>query len=265
MALLALMLSLFLLSGPALADTPAELIRKGEAVMRPGDDVALRRAQSYFEKALLADPKSYAAAWHLSEAVIYRWENTFDWAEQGRKEEAQLRLALYGLQAATLAHKLNPEGVEGFFYSASALGAWAVTNGVIDSLNKLPEITRYATGCVKADPEAKFERGGCYRLASAILIRTPGNWFALPKAEAYIKRAIAADPAYAMTYNYASELYLKRGEPARALESIDATIALLTAQKSENARSAYENARDLKKARLLREQAVQAMEKEKVP
>ncbi len=222
----------------------SDLIKKGISHQKPGDDAALRKAQAYFEQANQADPKSYEAAWRIAETVLWRWEKTFDWKNQGSQEEAQLKLATHALNAAKLAHRIKPNGVEGFFYSAAALGAWGVTNGVMNSLNKLPEITKYAEGCMKADPEAKYERAGCYRFAGAIYLRTPGIWLTLPKAKVALEKAVAKYPEYGMNNNYLAEVFIKRGEPLKAIEILEKNIAMMTARKPLN----YEDLRDTKRA-----------------
>lgn len=230
------------------AESSADLVAKGVAALRLGDEAAMLEAKSYYEKALKADPKNYTAAWRLAEVCYYLWEKYSGW-ESGlaSKQEKLLSIAKLGAQAGQLAIKLNPDGVEGLFWYSAVLGVWGLTNGPLDSLTQVPVILQVTKRCIELDPQGDFERGGCYRVAGAVYTQVPGFPISIgdkKKAEELFQKSFIRGREYGINHNLYAELLIAKGDFEGAERVLNANLAMLRKRKPYD----YFDRRDIKRA-----------------
>ena len=247
------------LSAPALlhADSTSatQFVQKGVEALELGDPEAMHQARNYYEQALQADRTHYEAAWRLSEVSYYLWEAAEGWEEgEGSKRQALLEHSRIGVQAGRLAQRIEPDGVEGIFWLAANLGIWGLSNGVLDSLAQVPEILRLSERCMEVDPEGRFERGSCYRIAGALHTRLPGFPISVgdrEKALEFLQQSLVHGGDYGINRNLLAELHLARRQVEQAIRELEDNLAMMESRKPHD----YFDRRDTARAKSLLEKA----------
>lgn len=240
---------LFSLAGAAgAAETAESYLKEGIANFKLGDEAAMKKAKRLYEKALKLDNKNYDAAWRLAEVGYYLWEAYAGWdAGRGEKQAYLLETAREGVQAGRLAIKLKPDGVEGLFWLSADLGVWGLTNGVIDSLSQVPHVLKHTERCIELDPQGKFERGGCYRIAGAVYTQLPGFPVSIgdkKRAALYFQKSYIKGGEYGINHNLHAELLLLGGGTDLAIEVLEKNLAMMRGRKPYD----YYDRRDMKRA-----------------
>ena len=251
----ALICSLLPAASQADSSTAEQLVRKGVAALELGNPKAMHEARGFYERALQADRTSYEAAWRLSEVSYYLWEAADGWNDhEGSKRQALLDHSRIGVQAGRLAQRTQPDGVEGLFWLSANLGIWGLTNGVLDSLAQVPEILRLSERCMARDPEGRYERGSCYRIAGALHTRIPGFPVSVGdrnKAEEYLRQTLVHGADYGINHNLLAELLLARRRVEQAIAVLEANLVMMKARTPHD----YFDRRDMARAQVLLERA----------
>lgn len=189
-------------------------------------------AYAHYQAALKADPNDYDALTRGAYAAVG--------AGQLSTDKAQSR-ALYQ-QAEELARRaiqVRPTGADGHFVLAAALGRTAQTLGARDRVRYAGEVRAHALDALKYDPR---HAGALHVMGvwNAEVMRLSGitrfmaknflggrvfdsaNW---NDAERYLEQAVQVEPQR-ITHRYdLAQVYLDRGDKAKAREQLDAIAA----------------------------------------
>lgn len=107
--------------------------------------VALR----HFEAALAADSSSYEAAWRAGESLMDLGKQTPDSVKSAERDSLYARAERFG----RLAVAINPEGPEGRYVLAAAIGRASLTKGKKERVRRAGEIREEALKAIELDPQ----------------------------------------------------------------------------------------------------------------
>jgi tetratricopeptide (TPR) repeat protein len=211
------------------AQSPADRIAAGDAeyaAFRPAD------ALKHYEAALAADSTNAEALWKASRSAV-------DLGEQETNKNAQARHYDAGLTYARRAVKLLPDDPETNFSVARALGRKALSVGVRDRVKFAVDIREYAMRALATDPK---HPGALHVVGmwNAEVMRLNGmeRFFAKnflggkvfgeaswDKAQTYLEQAVANDPDRIVHKLDLGEIYLDRGNTAKAREQFKLVVS----------------------------------------
>ncbi len=144
--------SLALLLG-LLASTPA--VAQSDSItdaIRSGIDAHLARdpatALHYFEQALAAAPENYEATWRASEMLLDLGKQTPDSVKSPARDSLYARAEVLGRRAV----ELNPEGTDGRYVLAAAIGRASLTKGKKERVRRAGEVRAEALKAIELDP-----------------------------------------------------------------------------------------------------------------
>jgi tetratricopeptide (TPR) repeat protein len=125
------------------AQTAAEWISKGDAAYtaRNASD-----AVAAYEKALAADPNNYDALWRVSRSET-------DLASYEPNSDQRTAMFKTAQDEAAHAVQVNPNGADGHFLLAEALGRMALTLGARDRVKYAGKVRDQAVECLKIEPK----------------------------------------------------------------------------------------------------------------
>ncbi|MGH7662947.1 MAG: hypothetical protein ACRENI_01420 [Gemmatimonadaceae bacterium] len=158
-------------------------------------------ALGHYEAALAAESANYEALWKASREAV-------DLGEFESDEAKRTALFAKGERLARQAVEANPDGAEGHFSLARALGRTALTLGVRDRVKYATEVRDHALTALRLEPNhagalhvmgvwnaevmrlSGFERFFARNLLGGKVFGT-ANW---SDAVSYMERSVAADP-----------------------------------------------------------------------
>jgi tetratricopeptide (TPR) repeat protein len=203
------------------AGTVADLIRQGDQAMQRLEPAA---ALGFYQSAVTRDPSNYEALWKAGRTLI-------DLGELERRGNSQKDKYNKALKYAERAVKVKPDGAEGHFVRAYALGRVALFEGGKTKIRLSKEIKTEALRAIDLDPL----HDGAYHLMGAwnyniadlnFMERTIANTIlgGVPKdasfenAAGYYEKAIQVNPDHVNHHlEYARTLLrLDRKDQARA-------------------------------------------------
>ncbi len=193
-------LSLLLPPGLA-AQSPAEHIQAAVAAQLARDPQA---ALPHLEAALAQEPRSYEANWRAAEILMDIGKQTPDSVKSPARDSLYARAE--GL--ARVAVEVHPEGADGWYALAAAIGRASLTKGKKERVQRAGEIRNAALRALAIDPghhktlhvmgrwNAEIMRlSGFQRFfAKNFLGGAIFNAAAWDSAQAYMERAVAASP-----------------------------------------------------------------------
>jgi tetratricopeptide (TPR) repeat protein len=215
------------LSAPVIAPraqtTPAEHIAEGD---RDRMDPAAQLR--HYEAALAEAPNNYDALYKASEAAINEGLLATD-------ESAARALYAKGESYARRAIQLNPQGADGHFAIANALGRTALSLGKRDRVKYAGEVRDHALEALRIDPR---HEGALHVMGSwnAEVMRLSGvtrfmaknflggkvfdsaNW---DDAQRYLEQAVEAAPTRLVHRIDLAQVYLDRSNKAKAREQLE--------------------------------------------
>jgi tetratricopeptide (TPR) repeat protein len=191
-------------------------------------------ALASYERATAADTLSYEAAWKASRSAA-------DLERGARGTERYPGLLRTAEFHARRAVSLRPDGAEGHFALARALGVAARSRGARERVRYAAEVRQHALECLRHEPRhsgclhimgawnAEVMRlGGVARFVARRLLggRAFGSasW---AEAIRYMEAAVGAAPQRIVHRVELAEIYAERGRAADARQQYEAAVALL--------------------------------------
>ncbi len=169
-----------------------------------------KAAYEYYKKLYAENPNSYEAAWKFARAIHF-YTNEFIQDKKIQKENFTI-----GKDAAEKATKLNPNGVEGYYYFGVCLGSWGEANGILASLSAVGAIEKAAKKAIEIDP--KFSKGAPYMLLARLYQKVPGK--SKTKCQEYYELSLKYGPDGRVNYRFYAEFLIEKKDYAKAREII---------------------------------------------
>lgn len=166
------------------------------------------------------NPDHYEVQWQL--ARFYYWVSS----EPGGNATTQAAQARKGWDASEAAKKLNPAGVEGYYWAAANIGAYAIASGVVAGVKEgLPDLLEEnAKKAVQIS--AKHDQAGPLRALGRFYYKLPWPLQDLDNARIYLQKAYDASPTNGTNLLFLAELEYADGKPEEGKKLLDALFAL---------------------------------------
>jgi tetratricopeptide (TPR) repeat protein len=195
-----------------LPKTTPELLKYAEDEAAKQNPVAMQNALMALDKAHTLDPKSYEAAWKAARASAWLADELYN------DKTKRAHYSGVGRDYAKAAIELNPNGVEGHYYSGINTGLW-VTTEVIGAKFDAPKVRDAAKKAAQIDP--KFDKGGPYRLLGAVYANAP-PWPAsigdTEKGVDYLNKALEIAPDFPLNNLLLGDAFAADGNYPEALK-----------------------------------------------
>lgn len=140
-----LLLLWVLAAWPASAQSAADHVAMGIAARNALD---ARRALVHFEAALAVDSLDYEANWQAALSLIDIGAETADQIRSPARDSLYARAELLARRAT----EVRPEGADGHFVLANAIGRVAITAGVREKIRRAGEVRLEAIKAIRLDP-----------------------------------------------------------------------------------------------------------------
>ncbi len=184
-----------------------------------------------FEAALAADSTSYEAAWRAGETLLDMGKQTPDTVKSAARDSLYARAEVYGRRAVAL----NPEGTDGRYVLAAAIGRASLTKSKKERVRRAGEIRAEALRALELDASnhkayhvmgrwnAEIMRlSGLERFfAKNFLggkIFSAASW---DSAVVYMDRAVAASPETIYHRLDLAEILIERGRYSEARSQLE--------------------------------------------
>lgn len=197
----------------ALAATPEELAALDALFAKRGDAAALKQLDDSLDQALAATPEDFELLWRS--ARVRQWQ-------ADGASDAKLKKSL-GKQTWDLgdrARKVSPDRVEGHYFAALGVGAYAQGLGVLTALGEGIEgkFNERLDKAVKMDP--MYERGGPLLAKARYYYELPWPKRDLKKSAELCRKAADKHPEMLRAWLFLSETLLADGQEKEAQEAI---------------------------------------------
>lgn len=142
------LLSLVMLASPAALAGQAvdESIAKGIAAQRTREPMS---ALAYLENALEIDSTNYEANWRSAEVLMDIGKQTPDSVKSRERDSVYARAEVLARRAVAV----NPEGADGHYALASAIGRASLTKGKKERVKRAGEIRSEGLRAIELDPQ----------------------------------------------------------------------------------------------------------------
>ena len=181
---------------PALIKYADDIYTKANATPPNGVTAAMENALLALDKAHELDPKSYEAAWKAARACGWLADEMYDPADPSRDKTKRAHFSGRGIEYAKAAIGLNPNGVEGHYYSGINLGLSATTK-TIGAKFTVPSVRDAEKKAMQID--ASYDKGGPPRVLGSLYANAP-SWPASigdpDKAVELLAQALKLGPDY---------------------------------------------------------------------
>ena len=227
MRLLSAVLFAALLAAPAAAQTVPDLVAAGVTAMDARNPVA---ALGDYQRAMALDSTSYEANWRGSIAAVDIGKQTPDSIPDPTRDSLYRLAERYASRAVAA----NPEGADGWFALANAIGRTSLTLGKKERVQRAAEIREAALRAIELNPrqDGAFHVMGRW---NAEIMRLSGlqRFFAKnflggavfseaswDNAVAYMKRAIQLRPEFIYHHYDLALIYIDTRQWALAREQL---------------------------------------------
>ena len=230
------LLATCLLAMSAIA-TNAAVAQSASAHVAEGDSLhtAMNPAAAlkHYEAALAVDPKDY-------DALIKASRDAVDVGEFADTKDARTAMYRSGELYARRAVEVNPQGADGHFYLARALGRTAQSLGPRDRVKYATDVRAHAMDALKIDPKhpGALHVMGMWN-AEVMRLSGPTRWFAKnllggqvfgsanwENAVRYMEQAVAVEPDRISHRIDLAKIYLDTNNKARAKEEFEAVVRI---------------------------------------
>ena len=212
------------------AQTAAEHIAAGDSLHAAMNPAA---ALKHYEAAIAVDPKNYTALVDASRDAV-------DVGEYTDNKDTRIQLFHTGEQYARRAIEVNPQGADGHFNLARALGRTALSLGPRDKVKYATEVRQQAMDALKVDPShpGALHVMGMWN-AEVMRLSGPTRWIARnvlggqvigsaswKNAVQFMEKAVAVDPTRITHHIDLAEIYRDTGDKTRAREQFQQVLSL---------------------------------------
>lgn len=227
-----------LIAAPAAAQSVADHTHLGTQAVDQRD---LRSALQHYEAALAMDSTNYEANWRGSDALVDIGKQTPDSIVSRDRDAMYAKAEAWARRAV----QANPNGADGHFALAQAIGRASLTLGKKERVRRAAEIRDEALKAVELDPR----HDGAYHVLgrwNAEIMRLSGiqrffaksflggavfNQASWPNAYQYMERAVSLRPDYIYHHLDLAEMYLDQDRVADARTQLEliATLPVIDA------------------------------------
>ena len=228
-----------LVAPPSGAATPEELSSLDALNQRRADTAAVKQQEEALQKALAAAPEDFELLWRKARLL--------QWQADGAGGQPKLKMAL-GKQAWELgdrARKLAPERVEGHYYAAVGVGAYAQGLGVMKALSEGIEgkFNERLDTALRLD--ADFQWGAPRIAKGRYFYELPWPKRDLKKSAEQYQKVLAKFPGNVRARTYLAATLLKDGKAPEAQEANGKALQARTDYDPPEATRALAEARKL--------------------
>ena len=228
-------------AAPAASGDVTSLIAQSDALWKERDQPGkLDEIRAELTKAEKLAPDDYGVLWRL--ARLDFWIS--DDLELKEEERSQLgkRAWDYGDRAA----KVNPNGVEGWYFGALGIGNYSLGIGILKALGQGVE-GKFKERLGKAEQlDPKYQDGGVYNAWGRFYQKLPWPKYDPKKSEQNLRKALQLNAANVRARTYLAELYKNEGHPKEARKLLEEALG-----REPGSYDAPEERRSLKRAREL--------------
>ena len=198
--------------------SPDELLREFDSLWsRRKEPGVLDHITALAETAIREDPKSYPAAWRL--AKVYCWRS------QSVKDPEEIKkAALRGVHYGDIARELNPDGVEGQFLYAFAVGIYATNVGMAEVIFKGLS-SKFESAVKRAyDLDKNYEDGSPIVALGRYYFQLPWPLRDIELSRTYLEEARRTHPNALFGRVYLAETYYTLGRKDEARKELEYVV-----------------------------------------
>lgn len=198
------------------------------------------------KKPVLASDKDYALAWKTARLIYFVGnfgvgEKAF--AENGSKRKSAVKLFDYGVNAGSLAMKLQSSKVDGYYWYAVNLGSYGLAKGIIAAASNASSGMDALKKVIQLDDS--YEVYGAYRILGRYYHALPGIFGGSDaKALSLLRSATQKASANKVNWVYLGNYYYDREEYAKALDACNKAL------KTPDLPGEFENRRYISEANI---------------
>ena len=219
-----------LTTNAAFAQSASAHVAEGDSLHAAMNPAA---ALKHYEAALAVDPKDY-------DALIKASRDAVDVGEFADTKDARTSMYRSGELYARRAVEVNPQGADGHFYLARALGRTAQSLGPRDRVKYATDVRAHAMDALKIDPKhpGALHVMGMWN-AEVMRLSGPTRWFAKnllggqvfgsanwDSAVRYMEQAVAVEPDRISHRIDLAKIYLDTNNKARAKEEFESVVRI---------------------------------------
>lgn len=205
---------------PAVDPTRAALDAVNKDWYRRDSSGVITKTIATLEALQAQEPSNFEVKWQL--ARFYYWAAT----EPSTDAATKASLGKKGWDAAEAAKKLNPSAVEGYYWTAANIGAYAQASGIMTAIKQgLGDVLEQnAKKAVQISP--KHDQAGPLRALGRYYYKLPWPLQDLENARIYLEKAYAASPTNALNILYLAELEYADDHDDKGKALLDELFAL---------------------------------------
>ena len=193
------------------ADPIDRLMAEADDHYRNREDIDLAyRALKKYREIFDHDPEHYEALWKFSRTAFFI-------AEMRNSKTEKWKVVEPAIETAKRAVKVNPNGVDGYFWLGVLYTKVGEIKGIIKSLFLIAPIKRAMRKVLAIDES--YEGGGAYTVLGRIFSSIPGIiGGSEKKALRFYKKARKICPSNSLNLLFMAETYHKMGQNTQALK-----------------------------------------------
>lgn len=217
-AAVAFLLVAFCLPTLAKADPGYPIPYPWEDTVKPARALELLQQYANFVK---DNPTNFEAR------IVFAQLSFVNWRLEKRDNKRRLEFAKMMLKNAQQMIQMEPKRAEGYHWMGAALGTAALTRGILNSLQLVPELKKNFEKSIELDP--KYLTGSALVQMARVYTMLPGFPMSIGDkdlAMKYLARAKDIGPNFTLNNLYLADLYWHFGRTQDALAELD-KIALI--------------------------------------
>jgi hypothetical protein len=219
------------LSIPALAwgDAASDAAALDELWGKRTDPAVAKDLDGKKDAAVKASPADYALLWR---AARWKW-----WQADGTSGDLKKRLGKEAWELGDRAVKVNPNGVEGQYFTAVSIGAYSQAVGVLHALGEGLESKFNDRLDTAMKLDAAYASCGPIIAKGRYYFELPWPKRSLSKSAGLLGKAVAQCGTNIRAYVYLAETQLKDGDAKKAKETLAKAPADVTYDPAEGQRA----------------------------